>query len=134
MKALLSHTKGTFVRFLVIGVVNTAFGYLLFMLLLYIGLHPQPALAIAFAGGVTWNYFTHARLVFGKRGLARMPPYVMAYLFIYGVNAGGLQALMAAGVAPSIAQAILVPPMAVLAYILIGRVLTGRWPLAGNAE
>jgi len=132
MKALRPHTKGTFVRFLVIGVVNTAFGYLLFTLLLYVGLRPQPALAIAFAGGIIWNYFTHARLVFGKRGLARLPLYVMAYLMIYGVNAGGLQALLAAGFAPAIAQGVLVPPMAILAYFLIGQVLTGRCPSAGK--
>ncbi len=134
MKALHSHAKGTFVRFLVMGVVNTAFGYLLFALLLYVGLHPQPALAIAFVGGVAWNYFTHARLVFGKRSLAQLPPYVLAYLAIYGVNAGGLQALLAAGFAAHIAQAVLVPPMAVLAYILIGRVLTGRFPWTGNRK
>ncbi len=134
MKALLTDPKWTFVRFLVIGIVNTAFGYLLFALLLYAGLRPQPALALAFGGGVAWNYLTHARLVFGTRGVSQLPPYVLAYLMIYGVNAGGLQALMAAGVAPIIAQAVLVPPMAVLAYILIGRVLTGRFPWSADTK
>ena len=134
MKALLFDPKWAFVRFLVVGVVNTAFGYLLFALLLYVGLRPQPALALAFAGGVAWNYFTHARLVFGTRGLAQLPAYVLAYLLIYGVNAGALQVLLVAGVAPIIAQGSLVLPMAVLAYILIGRVLTGRFPWSADAK
>ncbi|MGJ5620559.1 GtrA family protein [Sulfitobacter sp. MF3-043] len=126
MKALLFDPKWAFVRFLVVGVVNTAFGYLLFALLLYVGLRPQPALAMAFAGGVAWNYFTHARLVFGTRGVKKLPAYILAYLCLYGVNALGLQLLLKAGLAPIIAQGVLVLPVALLAYVVIGRVLTDR--------
>lgn len=133
MKALLSDTKWAFLRFLVVGVVNTAFGYLLFALLLRAGLSPQPALALAFAGGVIWNYVTHARLVFGTRGVAQLPAYVLAYLALYGVNALGLEILLSAGLTPIIAQGVLVLPVALLAYIVIGRVLTGRFPWSAGA-
>ncbi len=128
MKARLSHTQWTFLKFLMVGVVNTAFGYMLYALLLAVGLHPQPALALSYFGGVIWNYMTHARLVFSTRGLSRLPPYVLAYLVLYGINALGLQALLGMGLSPFIAQGILVLPAAMLAYILIGRVLTGRFP------
>ncbi|WP_420587378.1 GtrA family protein [Ruegeria sp.] len=133
MKPLLSDPKWAFLRFLVVGVVNTGFGYLLFALLLAAGLSAQPALALAFAGGVLWNYVTHARLVFGTGGVARLPVYVLAYLGLYGINALGLQALLSAGLPPIVAQGVLVLPIAVLAYIVIGRVLTGRFPWSRGA-
>lgn len=117
-----------FLRFVVVGVLNTAFGYAVYALLTLVGLAPQAALAIAFALGVVWNYFTHARLVFATRGVSRLPPYVLAYLGIYALNAAGLEALIRAGVPPVLAQGALVLPAAVLAFVAIGRVLTGRYP------
>lgn len=126
MKALVMDEKWAFLRFLAVGVLNTAFGYLLFTLFLRVGLSPQPALALAFAGGVIWNYITHARLVFGTRGLKKMPAYILAYLCLYGMNALGLQLLLKAGLAPIIAQGVLVLPVALLAYVVIGRVLKDR--------
>ncbi len=117
-----------FVRFLAVGVLNTAFGYVLYALLIWLGLAPQPALALSFAIGVLWNYLTHARLVFDQGGYQRLLPYVGAYGFIYLINAAALQAALSAGLAPLVAQALLVLPMATLAFILISRVLTGRLP------
>ena len=120
--------KWAFLRFLIVGVLNTAFGYLLFGLFLWAGLRPQPALALAFASGVIWNYATHARLVFGTRGLVQLPTYALAYLGLYGVNALGLQVLLGTGLSPFVAQGVVVLPVAMLAYVVIGRVLTGRFP------
>lgn len=128
MKGLLSDTQWTFVKFLGVGVINTGFGYLLFALLLALGLGPDMALALSYVGGIIWNYMTHARLVFGTSGISRLPAYVLAYLVVYGINALGLKLLLSTGLTPIIAQGILVLPAAMLAYILIGRVLTGRFP------
>lgn len=121
-------TGVTFLKFLAVGVLNTAFGYLAYSLLVLAGLGPQPALALAFALGICWNYMTHARLVFAARGLSRLPPYVAAYLVLYVLNAAGLAGLLRLGVGPLTAQAILVLPAACIAFVLIGRVLTGRFP------
>jgi putative flippase GtrA len=117
-----------FVKFLAVGVLNTAFGLGLYWLLLAAGLPAQPALALSFAIGVIWNYFTHARLVFGTGGYGRMPAYLGAYGAIYLLNALCLQMLLGAGTDKYLAQAILVLPMAMVAFVLISRVLTGRLP------
>ncbi|MCY1125276.1 GtrA family protein [Frigidibacter sp. RF13] len=123
-----------FVKFLGVGVLNTAVGLGLYWLFLWLGLSPQPALALAFALGVIWNYLTHARLVFGTGGLSRLAPYIAAYLVLYGLNALTLRALLASGVGAYAAQAILVLPMAAIAFVLISYVLTGRLPLTGARE
>jgi putative flippase GtrA len=43
-------------RFLLVGVLNTAFGYLLFALLLALGLKVPLALLLATVGGVLFNF------------------------------------------------------------------------------
>lgn len=117
-----------FIRFLGVGVLNTAFGYAAYALLVLIGLSPQPALAVAFAMGILWNYLTHARLVFDTRGVARIVPYAAAYGVIYAINALALAAALRAGLNPLVAQALLVLPMAALSFVMISLVLTGHLP------
>ena len=119
---------GRLMRFVAVGVVNTGFGYVVYAGLILLGMTPQPALALAFAIGILWNYMTHARLVFGTRGILRLLPYAAAYALIYGVNAFALDQALKAGLSPLLAQALLVLPMALLSFILISFVLTGRLP------
>ncbi|PPB81571.1 putative flippase GtrA [Albidovulum inexpectatum] len=119
---------GRLVRFLLVGVVNTAFGFGVYALLIWLALAPQLALALSWCLGVLWNFGTHARLVFDTTGLDRLPFYVASYGAIYVVNAGCLSALLALGLHPIAAQAVLVLPIAVLAYLLVSFALTGRLP------
>lgn len=130
MKALISgHSMiARFVRFLGVGVLNTGFGYAVFAALVLVGVDSQPALAVAYALGIIWNYMTHARLVFNTTGLGRMLPYAAAYGVIYALNAFALHLAEGMGLSPFLAQALLILPMAVLSFILISAVLTGRVP------
>lgn len=124
-------TARQFIRFILIGVLNTAVGYAVFAALIWAGLPPQPALALAFVIGVMWNFFAHARYVFGTTGLSRVPHYVLGYLVVYGFNAIALKLLLSAGLASLLAQAILAPVAAVLSFFLIAKALTGRFPIFG---
>ncbi len=114
-----------FARFVFFGIINTAFGYAVYAALIVAGLAPQTALVLSFAVGVVWNYFTTARFVFDERGFRKFPAYVLAYVTIYGINAGGLQIALNMGLAPLLSQAILLPFVAVLSYLLLSYVLTG---------
>jgi putative flippase GtrA len=118
-----------FARFVAVGVLNTLVGYAIYAVLIYVGLPPQRALAIAFFLGVIWNYVTHAKFVFGTRGYRRLPLYFAAYLIVYLGNAGGLEMLLRAGVSPLIAQALILPLAVVASFLLVGKALTGRWPV-----
>ena len=66
-------TRRRFLKFILVGLLNTAFGYAVYAVLLFAGLDPQPALATSFGIGVIWNYFTTARLVFDQGGFSRFP-------------------------------------------------------------
>jgi putative flippase GtrA len=112
-------TLRRFIRFVIVGVVNTAFGYGLYALLVLANAPPQIALFLSFFIGVLWNYFTTARFVFQVSGFGRLPAYAACYVFVYALNAGSLHAALVAGIAPLIAQAILTPIAAILTFVLV---------------
>jgi len=120
-----------FVRFLLVGLVNTGVGYGLFVGFVLVGLGSQPALASAFFIGILWNFVTHARFVFGQSGLHKLPSYILVYMAIWAANALALSMALRGGLSPLLAQAILAPFAAVLSFFLVARVLTGRYPLFG---
>ena len=115
--------RSRILRFLGAGVVNTAFGYAVFAVLVFLGTYPQVALAVQFVLGVLWNYRVHGRYVFGVQGYGRLPPYALSYVFIYISNAFLLQALIKSRLDPYVAQALALGPIVVLSYVLISHAL-----------
>jgi putative flippase GtrA len=105
-------------RFVAVGGFNTLFGYAVYLAGLSLGLQPEYALAVATAIGALFNYFTTARVVFGHRAMNRLPVFVAAYAAIYLVNSLAIQLLLRAGLPPAGAQALLVPTMAVLSFLI----------------
>lgn len=114
------------VRFLVIGVLNTAFGYCVYAALVLAGAEAQVALAGQFTLGVIWNFATHSRYVFGTKGFGRLPLYVAAYVAIWALNAFALEAVISAGLSALAAQDLLMPGTVALAYVLVGAALGVR--------
>jgi putative flippase GtrA len=79
-------------RFYQAALVNTAFGYGLYALLLWLGLGRYPAQAIAHGSGTAFNYLTYSRHVFqGQR--ASPWRFVAVYAANYGVNLALLAAV-----------------------------------------
>ncbi|MCB1440708.1 MAG: GtrA family protein [Nitratireductor sp.] len=113
-------------RFLAVGLGNTAFGYSVYALAVVAGLTPQLALILQFVLGVLWNYTLHARLVFSVNGWTRFPLYIGAYLLIYTINATSLRILLAEGIGPLLAQLLILPFIVALSWLLIGRVMGFR--------
>ncbi|MEE4014606.1 GtrA family protein [Roseibium sp. FZY0029] len=114
------------VRFLGAGIINTAFGYGVFAILVLAGVHPQVALVAQFGLGVIWNYSIHARFVFGVSGFGRLPLYGLAYVVAYAFNALLLAVLTGAGVPALGAQLLSLPPVVALSYVLVARALGAR--------
>lgn len=113
-------------RFAAVGVLNTLFGYGVFYLLLVAGLQPVPALALATIVGIVFNFFSTATLVFRRPDLSRLGRFTGIYAITFTVNAIALAVAVDNGVAPATAQAILVVPMALLAYVLNSRLVFGE--------
>jgi putative flippase GtrA len=115
-----------FARFLLIGGVNTLFGYAIFLAGLLAGLPPEAALAIATLLGALFNYVLTARFVFGHRAADRLPVFAMAYGGLYAINAAAIRILVQAGASAALAQAALTPAMAAVAFLLFRNVVFRR--------
>lgn len=109
-----------FLRFLAVGVLNTAFGYGVFAGLVLAGTPPMPALVCAYLLGVPFNYATTGRWVFGgiPRTFRSFARFVAAYVVIYAFNAVLYRAVEAWVGLPLLAQALCLPMVAVFSFLL----------------
>lgn len=115
-----------FARFLVVGAVNTVFGYAGFAVLLLLGLHYAVAALLSTILGVLFNFQTIGRLVFGSREPWLIFRFVGVYGATYVLNVAALR-LLAGGPLDILAtQALLVLPMAGLSFALHRRFVFGR--------
>ena len=110
-------------RFLAVGVLNTLFGYGLFAALIFLGLHYSLAVLLATIGGVLFNFKTYGRLVFGSRDNRLLFRFVAVYGIVYAAHVSLLKALLSTGLDPYAGGALLVVPMAALAFVLMKRLV-----------
>src|SRR5690348_236910 len=80
------HRIELMVRYYGVGAINTAFGYGLFALLVFLGLNLFVAQIIAHVTGATFNYFTYSRHVFHKASERRPLAFVGAYALNYVIG------------------------------------------------
>lgn len=82
------------IKFLLVGVLNTVFGYAVYAFLIFIGVPYLTALFISTVAGVIFNYFSFGRIVFRSQGgFLVFGKFVFVYGVVYAVNACLLAAL-----------------------------------------
>ena len=106
-----------FVRFVLVGGLNTLVGYSLFAVLFLLSDDHRLALLVATVLGVLFNFVTTGRLVFGNRRWGRLPLFVGLYALTFALNLGALELLVAAGVAPLLGQLLVLPAVVVLSFL-----------------
>ena len=110
-----------YIRFILVGGLNTAFGYLLFAGLTRLGWRDVFAVPLAAAAAIAFNFVTYGKIVFESLDRRNLPRFVLGYLGIFVCNVAGLRTLARLGVGAYVAQAVLVIPLAILSYVLNDR-------------
>lgn len=119
IKKILSYR---YVRFLLVGFVNTVVGYGLYAFFIFIGLHYSLAAFFGTVLGILFNFQTIGRLVFGRSDSKFVFfRFVAVYAIGYFLNVGLIYVLKRAGLNDYLAGAVLVLPVATLVYLLNGR-------------
>lgn len=113
--------KHRFLRFLVVGGLNTAFGYGLFLLCLFIFPTTMIALTASTVLSVLFNFCTTGKIVFGSRDPSRLILFFGVYAIVFVYNALGLAVLESAGVAAWLGGLVLLPGAVALGYVLNAR-------------
>lgn len=108
-----------FIKFLLVGLLNTVFGYGVYALFLWLGFHYSVASALAIALGVLFNFQTIRTLVFqAEPSRGRLLKFSAVYAVVYLLQISGIAALNRAGFGDYSAGAILVLPLAGVAFLL----------------
>ena len=105
-------------RFILVGVLNTGFGYSVFVLLSWIGLGASTALLIATIMGVLFNFVTTGRLVFNNRDIRLLCRFLVAYALVYLINLALLTFMQMRGLAAIPAQGLCLLAMVPVSFVL----------------
>lgn len=107
-----------FLRFLLVGGINTVFGYCMYALFTFTGLHYAIAMLLAQVSGVIFNFYTTGKIVFNNSDARLFIRFFCVYITIYVVNVLLLGAFERALYNMYIAGALLILPNALLSFSL----------------
>lgn len=114
----LAPLRSRFVRYLLVGALNTAFGYGVFALLVLLGLPYPLAVFLSTTAGVLFNFKTYGTLVFGSHDNRRIGRFFAVYALCYAINLIPLEWAKRNGVSLLVTGAAIALPMAALSFAL----------------
>ena len=106
------------IRFLLVGGVNTVFGYAVFAVFILLGLHYVLAALFGHTCGILFNFKTTGTIVFKNKDNRLIFRFFGVYLFTYLLNIGLLRLFHFYGVGSLVAGAIIILPIAFLTFSL----------------
>lgn len=123
IRAISAALKGKLrlVNFLVVGLINTAFGYSVFALTLYLGFHYSVAVAVSTVLGTLFNFKATGRLVFNSRDNSKFLRFLLVYALLYCINVASIYLLLQIGIIAYLGGLIMVLPLSLLSYYLLSR-------------
>lgn len=115
---VLSGERKRLILFLLVGGVNTIFGYSLYALLLFFHLHYALASLLGTIGGVLFNFKTTGVIVFNNHDNKLLLRFIAVYAVTYLLNVSGLKIFTIFNSNMYLAGAVLILPMALLGFVL----------------
>jgi putative flippase GtrA len=118
--------KNQFLRFLLVGILNTIFGFSIFAIFVQLGLDDKSAVLFSMILGVLFNFKTTGSFVFANKNNKLLFRFICVYVVIFFLNIGGLSILKSIPLGldldpktkTTIAGGILVLPLAVVSFVL----------------
>jgi putative flippase GtrA len=104
-------------RFAAVGGLNTAFGYLSYAAFVLAGAPLWLAVSGSTVLAFLFNFVSYGGLVFGSTSHLLLPRFLIFYLGLGALNFALLRALASLGVGLLVAQAILLPLLAIVGFL-----------------
>lgn len=117
-RAIDSAKYGQFFLFILVGVINTIFGYSIFALLTFFGVHYVLAVFFATCLGVLFNFKTIGAVVFKSRNNKLLIRFIGVYVVQYVANIALIKLLLSLSINIYAAGAISTFVTAILSYNL----------------
>ena len=110
------------IRFLLVGGLNTIFGFAVFSIIVCLGGQTWHALLGGNLMGIVFNFLTIGGVVFCDISLRRLPRFALTYLGLLSLNLILIGQLTSAFQLDRITtQALLTAPMAILSYLIVSK-------------
>jgi len=107
-----------FVRFVLVGGLNTGFSYGLYVVLVWVGLHFVVANLLATVAGVFFSFRTQGRFVFRNTDKSLFLRFVPAWFLLWLMNVGLIAGLVRWGLDPYSAGALALVPTVAVSYLV----------------
>ena len=108
-----------FVRFVLVGGINTAFGVGVYCLAIFIGLPYFIATLVSNVLGVLFNFFTTGNLVFRNNNPKLIFRFVLCYILIYFINTAVVKLFITIGFNSYWAGILATPIVALCSYFML---------------
>jgi len=116
----------TFLRYLAVGGLNTAFGYFSYAAFVVVGAPLWLAVAGSTILAFLFNFFSYGGLVFGNTSYRLFPRFLAFYACLGSLNFLLLRALTWVGLGSLLAQALLLPVLALVGFFGMRRFVFHR--------
>jgi putative flippase GtrA len=110
-----------FFSFILIGIINTIFGYSVYAFLLWVGLHFSLAAGLSTILGILFNFKSIGVFVFNSKDNSKIKIFLIIYFICYVVNLVGIYSLEFFDVNSFFGGAVMLIPTALLTYNLLKR-------------
>jgi putative flippase GtrA len=109
------------IHFALTGLVNTFFGYFIYVLLIYLGVSYSVALLVSTILGVLFNYLTFGSVVFRREKEWRIFfKFILSYFFVYIINVFLLKLLVdGLSIDPYSSQLLCMIPSVSVSWVLL---------------
>ena len=107
-----------FMTFILVGILNTMFGYAVYAFFIFLHLHYSLAVLLATIIGVLFNFKTIGHFVFKNASNALLYRFVGVYAITYLLNVAGLKGCDLYHINMYLAGFIVAGPVAVVAFVL----------------
>lgn len=106
------------IRFLIIGILNTIVGYLLYAFFLLCGFNYGLALGFSTILGVIFNFKTIGALVFKANDNSLFLKFIVVYVITFSANLFLIGFLIARGLSAFLAGVVVIIPLAAVSFLL----------------
>lgn len=108
-----------FIKFILVGILNTAFGYSLFALFIFLNMHYSLAVFLSTVLGVLFNFKTIGKLVFDSHDNSLIFRFIFVYVLLYLINISCLWFFKISGFENMYINGfVLLIPLALISFIL----------------
>jgi len=115
---ILFRLRNKFLRFLIVGSINTLFSYTVYAILIFLRVHYSIAIFMANGLGVLFSFKTTGKLVFKSSDNRLIFKFIIVYAVIYLLSVSGVKILLDLSMNKYIAGALIALPMAIISFTL----------------